>query len=126
VNGIELIAVNDLGKDMLEAVGRRRVGEKLRLSLLDEPATETEPLYEEIRVYGWVSATTNHFDDDAYVTDSAAVNKDPDLANVSDGEPVKQLRPDAKPRAMTTEEIGEYARSLLDAAALQPAPIAFA
>lgn len=53
---IELVAINDLGDDILEAVG------------LDEEGNE-------IHAYGHVSATTNHFDADTYHEDG---HRDPD------------------------------------------------
>lgn len=51
-----------------------------------------------VEATGWVSATTNHYDPDAYDEDG-------------------HLIADAKPRTMTAAEVGEYALSLLTPAA---------
>jgi hypothetical protein len=67
---------------------------------------------EELEARGWVSATTNHYPPDAY--DEAGA-----------------LRDDAKPRAMSADEVGAYALALLreqhpePPAAAEPTPIAF-
>lgn len=67
--------------------------------------TATDEAGNEVQAFGWVSATTNHFDEPR--TDSS------------------------KPRTMTPAEVGEYAQSLLDGqlaastAPQEPTPIAF-
>lgn len=63
----------------------------------------------ELEARGWVSATSNHYDPGSY---DAAGN----------------LLPDARPRAMTAEEVGSYALGLLgvDVATAAPKPVTFA
>lgn len=58
---------------------------------------------------GWHSATTNHYDPADYVVydEKDAANAD---LSVTHG---RQLRPNATPRPMTPEEVGEYALSLI-------------
>lgn len=57
-----------------------------------------DPDGNKLEAFGWVSATTNHYDASAYTTDAAGnLHRDPA----------------ALPRAMTAAEVGEYAHSLL-------------
>lgn len=62
----------------------------------------------ELEATGWVSATTNHYEPGSYDEDG-------------------NLFVDARPRAMTAEEVGTYALGLLgvDVAAAAPKPVPF-
>lgn len=91
---IQITSVQDIGDDVLRVT-----------------ATYTEPLVDSVgeqdertvTAFGWVSATTNHYDDDAY-----------EKRNVDEhGVEGKHLKDDANPRPMTAAEVGAYARRLV-------------
>jgi len=94
--GLELVSVHDVGDDRLRAVFEDEDGEQ-------------------VEVFGWVSATTNHYDADCYwpagsteILTGGFLGHDRHEVDHSG-----HLRDDAKPRQMTPAEIADYARSLL-------------
>lgn len=70
----------------------------------------------ELLAQGWVSATTNHFDEEAY--DANGNLPDPSRKVLT----FWKRTPGAVPRAMTPEEVGAYARRLIEDALPEPAP----
>jgi hypothetical protein len=85
-------------------------GDRLLVRAVDEHGDRVE-------AYGYVSATTNHFDESEYADyDEADVaNKKLPIGSVG-----RHLKPKAAARAMTPAEIGAYARRLLDEQHPQP------
>lgn len=114
---VTIVSVVDVGGDVLHV-------------------TATDSDGNELTATGWVSATTNHYDDDAYYPAGSTVAQDGvDESGVAlpPRDVSGQLKPEAVPRAMTPAEVGEYAKRLVleqnqdpDATpAPAPTPIAF-
>lgn len=64
----------------------------------------------EYEAFGWVSATTDHYDDSQYADYTADDVAKPDVPIGSTG---RHLKPDQTPRTMTDAERGEYALALI-------------
>jgi len=100
--------VHDLGNDVLRVRGTNRLQEVYG----DEGAVidHVEVIDE---AYGWVSATENHYDPDAYYAEGEQAAWDPEnpdeLVDVGG-----HLKPDAKPRPMTKAERLAYYQRLLE------------
>lgn len=91
---IQVTAVVELPNDILLIKGTNGTY-RVRTGTQDDGVTPIfEDLPVEIEARGWISATTNHFDADAYGDDGHRVSG-------------------ANPRAMTEQERAEYALRLL-------------
>ena len=120
---ITITDVVDLGDDVLEARGTYPG----RDVFVEQDDTGADILVERdvlipVAARGWVSATTNHYDPDAYYTDDL-IAPDPNSDNPNATVYVHRAgdrKPDAKPRQLSKDEIRAYALGLLEAQFTEP------
>jgi hypothetical protein len=98
---LELLAV-DVVPHVEDSVGALRVSARVVVDV------DGEPTPVELVAWGWASALTNHYDDDAYAPD-VVIGVD------ADGNDVRDFgrKPGAKPRQLSAAEVGELARRLV-------------